>query len=62
MKILARILSAVGLSLIFVPSCMYFFGAIDKPQMNWLMIIGTALWFLSAPLWIGATSPEETEV
>ena len=61
MTILTKILSAIGVSLLFIPSCMYFVGAIDKAQMNGLMIIGTALWFLSAPLWIGATNLEETD-
>ena len=54
MKRLSRILSVIGLALILIPSCMYLFGAIGKPGMKSLMLIGTVLWFVSAPMLIGA--------
>ena len=54
MKRLLRTLSVIGLALILVPSCMYLFGAIDKPDMKSLMLVGTVLWFISAPMLIGA--------
>lgn len=54
MKNLLRILPVIGLALILVPSCLYLLGAIDKPSMNTLMLVGTVLWFASAPMLIGA--------
>ena len=55
MKKLLPAISATGLALIIVPACLYLAGFTDKPQMNTLMLVGTVLWFLSAPLWIGKT-------
>jgi len=53
MKKLLPVISAVGLSLIIVPACLYLAEFTDKPQMETLMLIGTVLWFVSAPLWMG---------
>ena len=46
-------ISGVGLALIIIPACAYLAGSTDKSQMQTLMIIGTLLWFASAPLWMG---------
>lgn len=53
MKTLIPIVSALGLSLVIIPACLYLAGFMDKPQVKSLMLIGTLLWFFSAPLWIG---------
>jgi hypothetical protein len=53
MKYLIPIVSALGLALIIVPACLYLVGTMDKPQIKTLMLIGTVLWFVSAPLWMG---------
>ncbi|MGD9021518.1 MAG: hypothetical protein PVF46_06935 [Lysobacterales bacterium] len=53
MKKLVPIISFLGLALVILPACLYLAGAMDKPQIKILMLIGTALWFISAPLWIG---------
>jgi hypothetical protein len=55
---LAPLISAVALALVFVPALLYLGDSIDKPRMQTLMLIGTALWFASAPFWIGARRDE----
>ena len=53
MKKLLPVISGLGLALVVIPAFLYFAGVTDKPQMKTLMLIGTALWFASAPIWMG---------
>lgn len=53
MKTWLPFVSAIALTLVIVPACLYFPGAIDKPRMQSLMLLGTILWFASAPFWLG---------
>jgi hypothetical protein len=53
MKKLLPVISGVGLALVILPAGSYLAGITDKPNMETLMLIGTAIWFVSAPLWIG---------
>mgnify|MGYP001818865734 FL=1 len=53
MKKFLPVISSLGLALVIVPACMYLAGSIAKSQMEMLMLVGTGLWFASAPLWIG---------
>lgn len=53
MKKLLPIISAAALLSIIVSAGMYVAGSLDKQQMQMLMIVGTILWFVSAPLWMG---------
>lgn len=53
MKKLLPVISFVGLALVIVPACLYLAGSTDKSQMKTLMLVGTVLWFVSAPLWMG---------
>ncbi len=59
MKKFLPVISGLSLALIIVPACLYLAGFIDKSQMQLLMIVGTVLWFASAPLWMGKS--EKTE-
>ena len=52
MKILLKIISLIGLLLTIVPSFLVFTGKITLDNNKWLMIIGTLLWFASAPFWM----------
>ena len=52
MKLLTQILSAVGLALTVGPSFFVFSGHITWDTHHVLMIIGTVLWFISAPYWM----------
>jgi hypothetical protein len=53
MKKLLPIISFVGLALVIIPACLYLAGSTDKSQLKNLMLVGTVLWFVSAPLWMG---------
>jgi hypothetical protein len=53
MKKLVPLVSIIGLALVIVPACLYLAEAVDKPRMQSLMLAGTLLWFVSAPLWLG---------
>ncbi len=57
MKKLLPALSGVGLALVIVPACLYLTGSIIKSQMQSLMLVGTILWFVTAPLWMGKKAP-----
>ncbi len=52
MKIILKIISAIGLILTLVPSFMVFSGTITIDSHKWLMLLGTILWFSSAPFWM----------
>lgn len=47
-----KIISALGLLLTIVPAFLVFGGRIAIEQHYTLMLIGTFVWFLSAPLWM----------
>lgn len=52
MRNLLKLLSFVGLLLTLFPSIFYFSGYISTDMHKLLMLIGTALWFLTAPFWM----------
>ncbi len=52
MKILTQIISAVGLALTVAPAFFVFSGHITWDTHATLMIVGTALWFATAPFWM----------
>jgi len=58
MKKILKILSFTGLLLTGAPSFLVFYKVIDKPTLFILMLLGTLLWFGSAPFWMKGTSLE----
>jgi len=46
-----KIVSFIGLGLTLLPSLFVFSGTIEFSTYKFLMIFGTALWFLTAPFW-----------
>lgn len=52
MKSLIKIISYLGLILTIVPSFLVFNGNITLDNSKWIMLIGTILWFISAPSWM----------
>jgi len=46
------IVSVIGLALTLLPSLLLFFGRISFEIYLRLMLLGTALWFVSAPFWM----------
>lgn len=57
MKYWLPLVSCIGLALVLVPACLYLADAVEKPAMRTLMLLGTVLWFASAPLWLGRRGP-----
>lgn len=52
MIIALKIVSYIGLGLTLIPAFLVFAGRLTWNTHAILMIIGTLLWFLTAPLWI----------
>ncbi|HLW20276.1 MAG TPA: hypothetical protein VKX33_08135 [Cyclobacteriaceae bacterium] len=52
MKNLIIIISIVGLLLTLVPSFLVFLGLITLETGKTLMLIGTLVWFITAPSWM----------
>jgi hypothetical protein len=55
MKYLFPALGLIALALVAIPPCLFWSGAM--PELAYaqrLMLIGTALWFVAAPLWMKA--------
>ena len=53
MKIILVIVSLIGLVLTLLPSFLVFANAISWDTYLLLMNIGTIMWFVSAPFWMG---------
>jgi uncharacterized membrane protein len=58
MKILIKILSIAGLVLTLVPAFLVFSQELDLATSKNLMLIGTILWFASAPFAFGKKEAE----
>lgn len=54
MKAILKLTSAVGLALTVVPAFLVFAGAITWASHARFMLIGTLLWFVTAPFWMEA--------
>ena len=52
MDVVLKIISSIGLGLTVVPALLVFAGTIDWRTHAVLMMIGTLLWFLTAPFWM----------
>ena len=52
MKTLLKVISGTGLLLTVVPSFLVFSGTIPWERHALLMLIGTLLWFGTAPFWM----------
>ena len=61
MKLIFKIISAVGLGLTVIPALLVFLGEITWETHAALMLVGTVAWFTTAPLWMegdGSTQQE----
>lgn len=56
MKTIIKICSYIGLGLTLVPSLLVFTGNITLELSKTLMLIGTVIWFISAPSWMNRTN------
>jgi hypothetical protein len=52
MNSILKLISFVGLLMTVVPSFLVFSGVILLDTHKWLMLLGTIIWFVSAPFWI----------
>jgi thiosulfate reductase cytochrome b subunit len=52
MKPVLRLISFVGLALTVGPAFLVFAGVMTWDRYATWMLVGTLLWFLSAPLWM----------
>lgn len=56
MKNIIKSVSYIGLLLTLIPSLLVFAGSIDLDSGKILMLVGTIIWFLSAPSWMNKTN------
>jgi len=52
MKTLLPIIAFLGLALVIGPAILYLADVIEKDSMKTAMLVGTGIWFVSAPFWI----------
>ena len=53
MSLLLKVVSVAGLGLTVVPAFLVFAGTITWTTHAWAMMVGSVLWFVSAPFWMG---------
>lgn len=54
-KLLLKIISYIGLILTLIPSFLVFMQVIELDTNKVLMLLGTLLWFGTAPFWLNKT-------
>lgn len=59
MQNVLKIISYIGLLLTVVPAFLVFSGVIDLDSHKALMLLGTLLWFFSAPFWMNRQKQPE---
>ena len=59
MRTALKLISFTGLGLTLIPSFLVFAGRIVWETHAALMLVGTVLWFASAPLWMLETKPHQ---
>lgn len=52
MKLLVKIISYISLGLTLIPSFLVFTGNISLDSGKMLTLVGTIIWFVSAPSWM----------
>ncbi|CAN5544616.1 hypothetical protein BH23BAC1_BH23BAC1_35970 [soil metagenome] len=58
MRVILILISIAGLALTVVPSLLVFTGIIELASHKNLMMIGTVMWFFTAPFWMNKKMPE----
>ncbi len=61
MKRLLPIISLLGLVCVIGPPIAYLIDAVEKDAMTNLMLLGTIVWFVTVPLWMGRHSEEPAD-
>ncbi|GAB5401787.1 MAG: hypothetical protein Aurels2KO_00180 [Aureliella sp.] len=52
MKTPAKIVSLIALCAVTLPCLLYFAGSMELDAVKMAAIVGTAVWFVSTPLWM----------
>jgi len=52
MKTLLKIISFIGLGLMFASAILLFNGAVARSTYELLALVGSALWFVPVPFWM----------
>jgi hypothetical protein len=60
MRIVAMVVSFLGLVLTVVPAFLVFGGVVSWGTHATAMLVGVLLWFGSAPVWLGSRSGESS--
>jgi len=58
MTFFLKIFSFIGLGLTLVPSFLVFQGIIEPSLSKTLMLVGTIIWFFTAPQWLNKFQEE----
>ncbi|TWU43342.1 hypothetical protein Q31b_23810 [Novipirellula aureliae] len=61
MNTIAKVISLIGLVVTVVPCLLYYFGRMDHETVKTVALVGTILWFLSTPLWMGRRLPVDAK-
>lgn len=56
MKPIIKIISLLGLVLTLIPSFLVFYGITSLDNNKLLMLLGTIIWFVTAPSWMNEKS------
>jgi len=61
MMTILKILSFIGLGMTLIPSFLVFQGYIEPSLSKTLMLVGTIIWFATAPQWLNKFQEEPKE-
>ena len=57
MNIAAKIVSGIALLATIVPSTLLFIGATEHDVVKAAALVGTIVWFIATPIWMGRQLP-----
>ena len=57
MKTTAKVLSLIALAATIVPCMLFAAGSIGHEMVKWIALLGTIVWFVVTPAWMGRDVP-----
>lgn len=57
MQSFAKLISAIAIALVVVPSLLFLFDVVSPDVVKGSALVGTIVWFASTPLWMGRKLP-----
>ncbi|MCM2370420.1 hypothetical protein [Aporhodopirellula aestuarii] len=61
MNLALKIVSAVAIALVTIPSVLYFTGTMAPETVKTIALVGTVVWFIATPLWMGRELPIDAD-